>query len=131
MITTEIQVAKEQLQKWGNALLTQNSDTVSQLYAEDATLKPTLDPEHKQNRAAIKGYFDSFLQKGPQCKLLEDANLRVRVLSEQLILFTGKYEFTLTQQNNDVVIADFVFLYQFNSNQNKWEIIKHSSSLSL
>ena len=131
MITTEIQVAKEQLQKWGNALLTQNSDTVSQLYAEDATLKPTLDPEHKQNRAAIKGYFDIFLQKGPQCKLLEDANLRVRVLSEQLILFTGKYEFTLTQQNNDVVIADFVFLYQFSSNQNKWEIIKHSSSLSL
>ena len=131
MLTTETTTAKEQLQKWGNALLTQNSDTVSQLYAEDATLKPTLDPEHKQNRAAIKGYFDSFLQKGPQCKLLEDANLRVRVLSEQLILFTGKYEFTLTQQNNDVVIADFVFLYQFNSNQNKWEIIKHSSSLSL
>ena len=131
MLTTETTTAKEQLQKWGNALLTQNSDTVSQLYAEDATLKPTLDPEHKQNRAAIKGYFDSFLQKGPQCKLLEDANLRVRVLSEQLILFTGKYEFTLTQQNNDVVIADFVFLYQFSSNQNKWEIIKHSSSLSL
>ena len=131
MLTTETTTAKEQLQKWGNALLTQNSDTVSQLYAEDATLKPTLDPEHKQNRAAIKGYFDSFLQKGPQCKLLEDANLRVRVLSEQLILFTGKYEFTLTQQNNDVVIADFVFLYQFSSNQNKWESIKHSSSLSL
>lgn len=131
MLTAETTTAKDQLQKWGNALLTQNSDTVSQLYAEDATLKPTLDPEHKQNRAAIKGYFDSFLQKGPQCKLLEDANLRVRVLSEQLILFTGKYEFTLTQQNNDAVIADFVFLYQFNSNQNKWEIIKHSSSLSL
>ena len=131
MITTQTQVAKEQLQKWANALLTKNSETVSQLYAEDATLKPTLDPEHKQNRAGIKGYFDSFLQKGPQCKLLEDNNLRVRELSDHYILFTGKYEFTLTQQNNDIVVADFVFLYQLNANQNKWEIIKHSSSLSL
>ena len=131
MITTETNTAKEQLQKWASALLTQNSDTVSQLYAEDATLKPTLDPEHKQNRAGIKGYFDSFLKKGPQCSLLEDNNLRVRSLSEHLILFTGKYEFTLTQQNNDVVVADFVFLYHYDQTADKWVILKHSSSLSL
>ena len=131
MIKTDIEIAKTQLNRWAAALLTQNSDTVSQLYAREATLKPTLDPEHKQTREAIKGYFDSFLQKGPQCSLLDDGNQRVRELTEKHILFTGKYEFSLTKQNNDVVVADFVFLYQFNETLNDWEIIKHSSSLSL
>ncbi|MAH80824.1 MAG: hypothetical protein CMP39_04005 [Rickettsiales bacterium] len=123
-------IAKEQLQKWSNALLTKNPEIVSKLYVEDATLKPTLDPNHKHSRAAIKTYFESFLQKGPQCSLLNDENQRVKELTDKLLLFTGKYEFSLTTQNNEVIKADFVFLYQFNESLNDWEIIKHSSSVS-
>ena len=124
-------IAKEQLQKWSNALLTKNPEVVSQLYAEDATLKPTLDPEHKHDRAAIEGYFKSFLQKGPQCTLLDDDNLRVRSLNDNSIMMSGKYEFTLTKQNNDTVLADFLFIYRLNSKRTEYQIIKHFSSLSL
>ena len=99
-------IAKEQLQKWSNALLTKNPEIVSKLY------------------------FESFLQKGPQCSLLNDENQRVKELTDKLLLFTGKYEFSLTTQNNEVIKADFVFLYQFNESLNDWEIIKHSSSVS-
>ena len=119
------------MQKWSNALLTKNPEIVSQLYAKDAILKPTLDAEHKHNRAAIEGYFKSFLQKGPQCTLLADDNLRVRSLNDNLIMMSGKYEFKLTQQNNDIVRADFLFMYGFNSKRNEYQIITHSSSLSL
>jgi hypothetical protein len=131
MTENALNIAKNQLSIWAKTLTAGESQTVADLYLEDATLKPTLDPQHKHNRADIKSYFDHFLPKGPKCTLLEDGNLRATFLSETLILFTGKYEFCLEKQNNDVVLADFVFIYKLDLGTNTWSILKHSSSLSL
>ena len=131
MTENALNIAKNQLSIWAKTLTAGESQTVADLYLEDATLKPTLDPQHKHNRADIKSYFDHFLPKGPKCTLLEDGNLRATFLSETLILFTGKYEFCLEKQNNDVVLADFVFIYKLDLGTNTCSILKHSSSLSL
>ena len=123
-------IAKQQLNEWADALKTRSVSTVVNQYDISATLKPTLDPEHKHSNTSIAGYFEQFLAKGPECTLIDDKNLAFKLLSDSVVLMSGKYQFVLTEQNNDEVLADFVFVFRLNES-GSWKIFFHSSSLSL
>ena len=56
---------------WNNALATGDSRLVAKRYAEDAVLLPTVSDVPRTDYALIKDYFDNFLLKKPQGKILD------------------------------------------------------------
>ena len=50
--------------QWNNAIETKDPDTVTELYADDAILLPTLSNTICNSHEKIKNYFISFLKKG-------------------------------------------------------------------
>ena len=56
---------------WNNALATGDSRIVAKRYAKESILLPTVSDTPRTDFASIKDYFDSFLLKQPQGKILE------------------------------------------------------------
>lgn len=56
---------------WNNALATGDSRIVAKRYAKQSILLPTVSDVPRTDFASIKDYFDAFLQKEPQGKILE------------------------------------------------------------
>ena len=56
---------------WNNALATGDSRIVAKRYAKESILLPTVSDTPRTDFASIKDYFDAFLLKQPQGKILE------------------------------------------------------------
>ena len=56
--------------RWNTTLGTGNSDTVTNNYADDAVLLPTLSNQPRTTHAEIKSYFNEFLAKHPHGTIL-------------------------------------------------------------
>ena len=76
---------------WNDALATGNPDVVTNMYAEDAVLLPTVSNQVRHNHAEIRDYFVAFLAKQPQGVITES---NARVLSDTLATNAGVYVFT-------------------------------------
>lgn len=56
---------------WNQALATGDSRLVAARYASDAVLLPTVSDTPRTDYESIKDYFDNFLKRKPQGKILE------------------------------------------------------------
>ena len=107
-------------EQWNQALQTGDPKKVVVLYAENATLLPTVSNQVRHNHAEIEDYFVSFLAKGPQGQL-EEQNIRI---FDDLAINSGTYLFSF--KDGAQVMARYTYVYQNIDGQ--WKIIEHHSS---
>ena len=106
---------------WNDALATGDPDVVTNMYAEDAVLLPTVSNQVRHNHAEIRDYFVAFLAKQPQGVITES---NARVLSDTLATNAGVYVFTFG--DGSTVSARFNYTYELRGDA--WKIIQHHSS---
>jgi uncharacterized protein (TIGR02246 family) len=106
---------------WNDALATGDPDVVTNMYADDAVLLPTVSNQVRHNPAEIRDYFVAFLAKKPQGVVTES---NARVLSETLATNAGVYVFTFG--DGSTVSARFNYTYELRDGD--WKIIQHHSS---
>ncbi|MEM9131905.1 MAG: SgcJ/EcaC family oxidoreductase [Actinomycetota bacterium] len=106
---------------WNKALLTGDPDQVTQLYAEDAVLLPTVSNKVRHNHDEIRDYFVTFLAKSP-AGVIDEAN--TRSLADGLASNAGVYTFTFG--DGSATTARFSYLYR--RDDDGWKIIEHHSS---
>ena len=106
---------------WNDALATGDPDAVTDMYAEDAVLLPTVSNQVRHNHAEIRDYFVAFLAKQPQGVITES---NARVLSDKLATNAGVYVFTFG--DGSTVSARFNYTYELRGGA--WKIIQHHSS---
>ncbi|KAL7531292.1 LOW QUALITY PROTEIN: hypothetical protein ACHAWF_003712 [Thalassiosira exigua] len=99
-----------------------DSRIVAKRYAKRAVLLPTVSDAPRTDFGGIKDYFDAFLLKKPQGKIVE-GDVRV---GDGWAQDAGIYEFTMGA-TGDVVRARYTFVYVFEDNQ--WKIAHHHSSV--
>ena len=107
-------------ERWNDTLQTGSPKTVSALYAENATLLPTISNQVRHNHSEIEDYFVDFLARGPR-GIIDEANVRV---FENIVINSGVYTFSF--KDGSQVQARYTFVYQ-RINQ-EWKIIEHHSS---
>lgn len=106
------------LTKWITAVHSQNPDTVTACYAENAVLLPTVSNQLRFTQEERRDYFVTFLAKKPQCRLL---TLAVHDASENTDILSGTYVFTFSDDSE--ATARFSYVYQDGL------ILQHHSSL--
>lgn len=106
---------------WNDALATGDPDVVTNMYADDAVLLPTVSNQVRHNPAEIRDYFVAFLAKKPRGVITES---NARVLSETLATNAGVYVFTFG--DGSTVSARFNYTYELRDGD--WKIIQHHSS---
>jgi len=89
---------------------------------KESILLPTVSDTPRTDYAGIKDYFDAFLLKKPQGKILE-GDIRI---GDGWAQDAGVYEFTMGA-TGDVVKARYTYTYVFEDNQ--WKIAHHHSSV--
>ena len=106
---------------WNAALATGNPREVTELYAENAVLLPTVSNQVRHNHDEIHHYFVGFLQKSPQGKIDES---NINILNEKYVTNAGVYTFSFGDGTK--VSARFSYLYMATSSG--WKILQHHSS---
>ncbi|MEM7339948.1 MAG: SgcJ/EcaC family oxidoreductase [Actinomycetota bacterium] len=106
---------------WNAALATGDPDQVTQLYATDAVLLPTVSNQVRHTHAEIRDYFVTFLAKSPN-GVINEAN--TRSLTDDLVSNSGVYTFTFG--DGSATTARFSYLYRREADG--WKIIEHHSS---
>ena len=105
---------------WNDALKTLDSDAVAMRYAKNAVLLPTVSDSPRTDYDSIKDYFDAFLLKKPQGKILES----FVTIGEGWCKDVGVYEFTMGSDGSKVKARySFVYVYE----DDTWKISHHSS----
>ena len=106
--------------KWNAALQTGLAKKVTQLYAEDAILIPTISARTRRSHKEIEDYFTLFQKNKPKGEINESY---VRHLGK-IAIHSGSYTFTF--DDNSKTQARYTFVYRQNGND--WKIIEHHSS---
>ncbi|KAL9187439.1 hypothetical protein ACHAXT_001542 [Thalassiosira profunda] len=109
---------------WNNALATGDSRIVADRYIEKPMLLPTVSDQPRTDFDSVKDYFDAFLLKKPQGKILEDQS-SIHI-GDGWASDSGIYEFTMGA-TGDVVKARYSFNYVQENGQ--WKIQHHHSSV--
>ncbi|WP_295470279.1 SgcJ/EcaC family oxidoreductase [uncultured Pseudomonas sp.] len=112
-------------ERWNAALQTGDAAAVTQLYAADAVLQPTVSNQVRATPAQITDYFQHFLALKPVGRI----NYReIRQLGPDAAMDSGVYTFTLTDADGKTrdVQARYTFLYEKVDGQ--WKILNHHSS---
>jgi uncharacterized protein (TIGR02246 family) len=125
-------LARENFAVWNQALLSLDSRKVAELYADDASFLPTLNPELKKGEEGVEQYFKHFLEKHPEGKIVEGVVQEISADENgdvSAFLHSGLYNFAVGEPNNrQIVEARFTFLWQKDKN-GAWKIKHHHSSL--
>ena len=113
--------------QWCQAVIEEDIQKILSLYENDALLKPTLSPEIRSGRKAIRNYFTGdeehigFLAR--QIKKISYQVKQELYLDHALILM-GTYQFTCPQE---IVKAHFTFIIK--ESAEGFKILAHHSSL--
>merc|ERR1719296_500176 len=107
---------------WNDALATGDSAIVASRYTKSPMLLATVSDKPRTDFASVKDYFDAFLLKKPQGKILEG---KVNI-GEGWASDTGIYEFTMGA-TGDVVKARYT--YNYVKEDGIWKIQHHHSSV--
>ena len=127
--TTCVKATEEEISalfdRWNMALATLDPVQVSNQYAHDAVLLPTLSNQPRVNHSEIQDYFSHFLKKKPQGRI----DYRIISIGCNTASDTGLYTFTLHEKHGKTkqVAARYSFVYEYDDDQ--WLIEHHHSSL--
>ncbi|TVP74021.1 MAG: SgcJ/EcaC family oxidoreductase [Rhodobacteraceae bacterium] len=109
---------------WNDALQSGDAAKVAALYAQDATLLPTLSKEVRRSAESIEDYFTAFLKLHPKAAIIHQ-NIS---LYEPIAINSGVYIFdTLVNGQKHSVLGRFTFIYRKDGED--WKIIEHHSSM--
>jgi uncharacterized protein (TIGR02246 family) len=126
------ELAAKNFEAWNQALLSRNAHEVASLYAKDASFLPTLNPEFKKGQAGAEVYFEHFLEKNPEGRVVEEVVQKTSVDKDGNVsgfLHSGMYNFeTGEPDNRQTAEARFTFLWQ-KDESGEWKIQHHHSSL--
>ena len=106
--------------EWNDALATGDPDVVTQMYADNAVLLPTVSNRVRHNHAEIRDYFVAFLAKGPK-GTIDESNIRT---FGDVAINSGVYTFAFA--DGATVQARFTYVYRWNGQE--WKIVEHHSS---
>eukprot|EP00566_Odontella_aurita_P014571 CAMPEP_0113575076 /NCGR_PEP_ID=MMETSP0015_2-20120614/27487_1 /TAXON_ID=2838 /ORGANISM="Odontella" /LENGTH=538 /DNA_ID=CAMNT_0000478255 /DNA_START=58 /DNA_END=1674 /DNA_ORIENTATION=- /assembly_acc=CAM_ASM_000160 len=107
---------------WNDALATGDSSVVAERYSRTPILLPTVSDTPRTDFDSIKDYFDAFLKKKPQGKIVEGKI----TLGQNWAMDAGVYEFTMGADGSKVK-ARYSFVYAFEDGY--WRIAHHHSSV--
>ncbi|WP_018864186.1 MULTISPECIES: SgcJ/EcaC family oxidoreductase [Thioalkalivibrio] len=117
-------LAEELFDAWNDALQTGDARRVTELYADDAVLLPTVSNVPRTNHAEIQDYFEHFLEKKPYGTI----NTRNVKLGCNKLTDAGTYTFRVSDGNEtQEVPARYTFVYE--NRDGKWLIVHHHSSM--
>jgi uncharacterized protein (TIGR02246 family) len=113
--------------QWNAAWATKNPDTVTNLFARDAVLLPTISAIPRTDRAGIRDYFVGFLKNSPvgridSSRVIEGCNKLIRM---------GGWSVTLTDpstQAANTVSGRYTFIYRYEDGA--WKVAHLHSSLN-
>ncbi len=119
------EVAKNNYDKWGAALLEKDPEIVAKLYSDESTFLPTVSPDFKKGPNEAAEYFTHFLEKNPSGKIISE---EIQELGPDSYLHSGLYDFEVgPPDNRQVIEARFSFVWKKNE-AGEWEIVHHHSS---
>jgi len=123
-IPTQRQIAAL-FDRWNATLATGDAHRVTDLYAPNAVLLPTVSARIRTNPAAIADYFEHFLESKPVARIQQRF---INVLGPTSAVDTGLYQFTLTNKDGrkTIVNARYTFVYELIAG--RWLITNHHSS---
>jgi len=107
---------------WNDALATGDSSIVASRYTKDTNLLATVSDVPRTDFASVKDYFDSFLLKQPQGKVLEG---KVNI-GNGWATDAGIYEFTMGATGDKVKAR---YSYNYVKEDGIWKIQHHHSSV--
>lgn len=117
-------LAEELFKKWNDALQTGSAKNVTNLYAEDAILLPTVSNLPRTTPAEIEDYFNHFLEKKPY-GIVKQRNIKQGC---NKLTDAGIYDFeVISNGKKEVVPARYTFVYEYR--HNAWKIVHHHSSM--
>lgn len=113
--------------QWNAAWATKNPDTVTNLFARDAVLLPTVSAVPRTDRAGIRDYFVGFLKNSPvgridSSRVIEGCNKLIRM---------GGWSVALTDpttQATNTVSGRYTFIYRYEDGA--WKVAHLHSSLN-
>ncbi|OIO19557.1 MAG: hypothetical protein AUJ23_01840 [Candidatus Magasanikbacteria bacterium CG1_02_32_51] len=112
------------LDKWLEALHSDEPNVIAALYADDATFLPTMSGDLKRGVSGALEYFqEDFMPSSPRGIIRE---LVVQEFGEEIVLLAGFYDFS-THDGQLVVEARFTFLAKRMA-EDEWKIVHHHSS---
>lgn len=110
--------------RWQTALLSRDVSQVADLYAENATLIPTMFKKMATDRKSIEEYFTFFLSLLPSASMIQE---EVIPTSDDCYLHCGVYRFALTMDGTEQEVdARFTMVWQ--RIDDEWKILHHHSS---
>jgi len=112
-------------EEWNEALQSGDSNRVTDLYAFNAVLVPTLSNRVRVGHAEIQDYFRSFLAKHPSGARVEKSHVRIYgdiAFNSGIYLF----EFSPVEERSHSLRARFTFVYHWCGD--RWLIVEHHSS---
>ncbi len=120
-------VALKNFDSWNEALMSQDSTRISNLYATDLSFLPTMSDQFVVSARSEDKYFMHFVEQQPAGIIIED---KVQPLGTDAYLHTGLYNFIImsnyTASGFSQVHARFTFLWR--SFDGAWKILHHHSS---
>ncbi|WP_414529971.1 SgcJ/EcaC family oxidoreductase [Nodularia chucula] len=109
--------------RWNSSLQTGDPNLVTQNYARNAILLPTVSNQMRRNHEEIQDYFVEFLQLQPVGRI-DHRSIRLYC---DVAIDSGIYTFQLTNNGeSQEVQARYTFVY--NRVGNRWLIAEHHSS---
>ena len=115
-----------QFEEWSEALRSGDAKRVTELYAVNGVLVPTLSNRVRVGHAEIQDYFRGFLAKQPSGAKVEQSTLRIYgdiAVNSGIYLF----EFSPAGGVSKSLRARFTFVYHWCGD--RWLIVEHHSSL--
>lgn len=121
-------VSEEQVaglfERWNSSLATKDPAKVTENYASDAVILPTVSNKPRTTPSEIEDYFVEFLKKDPQGKI-DTRTIRVGC---NLATDVGTYTFDVKGADGKIskVPARYSFVYTYHGGE--WKIAHHHSS---
>jgi uncharacterized protein (TIGR02246 family) len=115
--------ARAVVDRWAETYSANDRNALAQLYAPDALLLGTTDPNATRGREEVHGYFAA-LDKGGRRSTIREKN--VIVLSDDAVVVAGFYDFARQEQNYEPRPSRFTMVVV--KRDGKWMIAHHHSS---
>jgi len=107
---------------WNSALATGDSRIVASRYIKDPVLLATVSDQPRTDFASVKDYFDAFLKKEPQGKIVDGKV----TIGDGWASDAGIYEFTMGATGDKVKAR---YTYNYVQEDGVWKIQHHHSSV--
>jgi uncharacterized protein (TIGR02246 family) len=117
---------EELFNTWNAALKDNTSARIVALYANDATLLPTLSNGPYEKGHGLENYFDDFIKKEPVA-MIEESTRTIK-LGCNVAYDIGLYDFTFKAPDKPAK-ARYTFIYKYDARAKRWLIAHHHSSL--